>query len=91
LAETWRGAVVGRTECVAVADLGPPAAYKMHLVLGNGRHLWIPVSHKLGVLVDLVRLDLVEHYRVDVLAASQDLREAALDVLVQLAASTSTR
>jgi hypothetical protein len=78
--------IVEHTERVAVAYLGPPAAYQMHLVLRNGCHFWIPTSHKLSVLVDLVRLDLVEYYRVDVLAASQDLGEAALNILVQLAA-----
>lgn len=74
------------TKRVAVAHLGPPAAHQMHIVLGRRRHLGVPFSYEFSVFVDLVRLDLVEDDRVHVLAAGQDLREAALNVLVQFAA-----
>ena len=73
------------TECVAVADLGLPTPYKVDLVLGNRNHLRIPIAHQLSVLIDLVRLYRMEHNRVDILAPGQDLREAALNVLVKLA------
>jgi len=42
----------------------------MDLVLGNGRHLWVPASNQLGVLFDLVLQYLVEYNGVDVFAAS---------------------
>jgi len=76
-------------ECVAVAHLGPPTANKMHLVLGDGRHLRVPIAHKLSILIHLVWFHLVEHDGMDILAASQDLREAALNVLVEVSASKS--
>lgn len=62
----------------------------MDLVLGNGGHLRIPVPNQFGVLINAVLLHLVEHNRVDVFAAGEDLREAALNVLVELAALGST-
>ena len=73
------------TESVAVTDLGPPAADKMHLVLRDGCHLWIPVAHQIVVLFDLVWFDIVEHDRMHVFAACQYLREAPLDVFVKIA------
>lgn len=57
------------TKRVAVAYFGPPATYEMDLVLGNGGHLRVPAPDQLGVLFDILRLDLVEDNRVDVLAA----------------------
>ena len=48
------------TECVAVTHLGPPTAHKMYLVFWNGSHLWVPLSHKLRVLIHFIWLYLVE-------------------------------
>lgn len=73
------------TKGIAVADFGPPAAYQMDLVLRNGCHLGVPISNQFGIFVNAILLHLVENNRMDVLATSQDLREAALDVLVELA------
>lgn len=73
------------TKGIAVADLSPPATYQMDLVLGNGRHLGVPFPNQLCILLDFVLLHLVEDNRVDVLAAGQNLGEAALNVLVELA------
>lgn len=74
------------TECVAVANLSPPAAHEVHFVLGDGGHFWVPTSHKFRVFVNLVWFHVVEDNRVDIFAASQDLGKAALNVLVELAA-----
>jgi hypothetical protein len=49
------------TKCVAVAHLGSPASYEMNLVLGNGGHLWVPVTDELIVLFDFVRFNVVEY------------------------------
>lgn len=73
------------TKCVAVAHFGPPASYEMYLVLGNCCHLRIPVSYKLYVLVDVLGLHRVKDNRVNVLAASEYLREAALYVFIEIA------
>lgn len=56
----------------------------MHIILSRCCYLGVPLSYKLGVFVDLVRLDLVEDDRVYVFAARQDLREAPLNILVEL-------
>ena len=72
------------TKCIAVTHLSPPATHEMHFVLWNGGHLWVPVADELVVLFDLVWLDIVEDNRVYVLPASEDLREAALNVFVEL-------
>jgi hypothetical protein len=73
-------------ESIAVADFSPPAADKVHLVFRDGGHLGVPLAHQLRVLVYFVWLHLVEDDRVDILASSQDLGKAALDVFVQLSA-----
>jgi hypothetical protein len=57
----------------------------MHLVLWHRCHPRIPVANKLRVLVDLVWLDIVKYDGMHVLAAGKDLREAPLNVLVELA------
>jgi hypothetical protein len=59
-----------RTERVAVAYLGPPATYKMHFVLRNSCHLWVPLANKFSIFVDFVWPDLVENNGVDIFAAS---------------------
>jgi hypothetical protein len=41
----------------------------MYFVLWDRSHLRIPFPNELGVFVDLVRLDLVEDDRVDILSA----------------------
>ena len=74
------------TESIAVAHLGSPATHQMYLVLRNGSHLGVPLAHKLCVLVHLIGLHLVEDNGMDILATSQDLGEAALDVFLQLSA-----
>lgn len=83
---TAPGANRSLTESVAVSHFSPPATYKMDLVLGDRSHLRIPTSNQLSVFFDLVWLYFVEHNRVDVFTASQDLRKAALNVLVEFAA-----
>ena len=60
--------------------------FKTYLVLGHVRHTWVPVTHKLHILVHLARLHLMEDNAVHVLATSQHLGETALDVLVHLPA-----
>jgi len=72
-------------ERVAITHLRPPAPYEMYLVFRNGCHLGVPAAHELCVLIYLVWLDLVEDNGVDVFAASQDLRETAFNILVELA------
>jgi hypothetical protein len=56
----------------------------MDLVLRQRGHLRVPLPYELRVLVDLFWLDLVKDNRVDVLSASQDLRKAPLDVVLEL-------
>ena len=58
----------------------------MDLVLCNGRHFWIPAAYQLVVLFNFVGLDIVEHDRMDVFAARQNLRKASLDIFVKLTA-----
>lgn len=72
------------TESIAIADFGAPASYQVNLVLGHARHLRIPVPDQLYVFVDLIRLDLVEHNRVHVLASCENLGEGLLNLLVHL-------
>lgn len=72
------------TERVAITHLGPPTANKMYLILRNGGHLGVPISDELVVFFHLVWLDVVEHDRVYVLPACENLREAALDIFVEL-------
>ena len=57
-----------------------------YLVLGHICHTWVPVAHKLHILVHFAGLHLMEDNAVHVLATSQHLGEAALDVLVHLPA-----
>lgn len=78
--------IVELTECVAVSDLGPPAPDQVDLILLLARHFGIPVADQLDVLVDAIGLDFVEDDRVHVLAPSQNLAEARLDLGVHLAA-----
>ena len=73
------------TKGIAIADLGPPAAHEVHLVLGQVRHLRVPLAHEVDVLIDLVGLDLVEDDRVHVLAPGQDLTKAGLELGLHLA------
>lgn len=70
------------TKRVALAHLRSPAANQIHFVLWQACHLGIPLANQLCVFIDLVRLHIVENDRMDIFAASQDLREAAFDVLV---------
>src|ERR1700744_2240174 len=74
------------TKRVAVAHLAPPAADQVDLHLRHARDLGVPVANELDVLVNAVRLDVVEHDRVHVLAAREHLAEAALELAVELAA-----
>jgi hypothetical protein len=62
----------------------------MHFVLRDGCHFRVPFPHELCVLIRLVWLNLVEDNGVDIFAASQHLREAALDIFVKFAAFGST-
>lgn len=78
------------TESVAVAHLSPPTTHEMYLVLRDGSHLGIPLAHKLCVLVRLIGLHLVKDDGMHILAAGQYLREAALDVFIQLSAFRRT-
>lgn len=75
-----------RTEGVAVPYFRPPTPHQVHLVGGVAGYFWVPIPHQVHVLVHLVRLDFVEDDAVHVLAPSQDLREAALDLLIMLPA-----
>lgn len=59
---------------------------KTHLVLRHVGHTRVPIANKLNIFVHLTRLDFVKDDAVHVLAAGQDLGEAALDVLVHLPA-----
>lgn len=74
------------TKRITITDFCPPAAHKVYPVLRHARHAWIPPTNKLDILVHLVRLHLVKHNAVDVLASSEHLTEGALDVAVHLAA-----
>lgn len=76
----------GRTECVAVSHLCPPASDQMNLILGHRGHAGIPLADELDILIDLVGLDLVEDDAVDVLAAGNDLGEAGLKLRIMLPA-----
>lgn len=58
----------------------------MDFVLGRIRHLGVESANKLNVLVDLVRLHLVEDDGVYVFASSQDLTEAGLELSLHLSA-----
>lgn len=58
----------------------------MNLILGSIGNLGVEVSNELNVLVDLVGLHLVENDGVDVLASSQDLAEARLELGLHLTA-----
>jgi hypothetical protein len=62
----------------------------MDLVLRDGGHLRVPLSYKFCVLIHLVRLDLVKDDRMDIFAASQHLRKAALNIFVKFATFGST-
>lgn len=74
------------TERVALANLCTPASNQMNLILWEGSHARIPVADELGVLVHLVRPDLVVDNAVDILATGNDLGEAGLNVGVVCAA-----
>jgi hypothetical protein len=56
----------------------------MYLVLGNGSHLRVPVTDEFVVLFHLVWFDIVKYDRMHVFPACKHLREAALDIFVEL-------
>lgn len=75
-------AVVLDTESVVISDLSTPAADEVDPVLFHPGHLGIPFTHQPYILVDLVRLDLVEDNRMDIFSSRQDFGEGPLDILV---------
>jgi hypothetical protein len=78
------------TKGIAVSDLCSPTSDQMNLILRHVGHTRVPGADKLNILVDLVGLDIVQDDAVNVFAAGKDLTEAALDLLVHLAALVGT-
>jgi hypothetical protein len=78
------------TECIAISHFGPPAPNKIDFILRYARHLGVPISHKLHILIHLIRLHLVKHNAMHILSPRKHLREAPLDIFIQLASFSGT-
>src|ERR1700722_4011849 len=73
-----------RTKRITISNFSPPAAYEVNLVLWNSCHSWVPASNQLHIFIHFIRLDFVEYDGVDIFPSRQHLREAPLNILVEL-------
>ena len=62
----------------------------MNTILLQRSHLGIPLPHQLNILINLIRLDLVKHNRMDIFPTRQHLRERPLNILIVLLALSSS-
>ena len=70
------------TEGFAFADFCPPASHQVDLSLRVVGHSRIPLAHEIDVVVDLIRLYIVEDDRVDVFASGEHLGKRPFHVFV---------
>lgn len=72
------------TKGIIIPNLGPPTAHEMYSIFLQSRHLRVPLSDQLRILVHFVRLDVMKHNRMHILSPRKHLRERAFKVAVQL-------
>ena len=76
--------LLSRTKGITISHFRPPAPYQIDVILWDARDLRIPTANQIHILVHLVRLHAVKHNTVHILAPSQYLTEALLDLPIHL-------